>query len=154
MSNTQRNNPNSRRTGLKNSQGHYQLITHRIEKSLHAGVVVDAMVYDASKLLGNPQLNSVMAIMDTWTSSNKVLTQKAKAIRAKEIRPKGIELKKCKLSAPLMYPGDIYCAGANYWEKCPGTSLNPLAPPSLGQTQRSRSRTTPRCWIGRSNWLL
>ena len=77
-------------------------------------MVVDTLVYEASKLLGNPHLNSVMAIMDAWTACNKLLTQKAKAIRAKEIRPKGIELKKCKLSAPLMYPGDIYCAGANY----------------------------------------
>lgn len=100
--------------GLKNSQGHYQLITHRVDKNLQAGVVVDAMVYEASKLLGNAALNNVMAIMDHWASCNKVLSQKAKAIRAKEIRPKAVELAKCKLAAPLMYPGDIYCAGANY----------------------------------------
>jgi 2-keto-4-pentenoate hydratase/2-oxohepta-3-ene-1,7-dioic acid hydratase in catechol pathway len=100
--------------GLKNTLGHYQLITHRVDKNLQAGVVIDTLVYEASKLLGNPHLNSVMAIMDAWATCNKLLTQKAKAIRAKEIRPKGIELKKCKLSAPLMYPGDIYCAGANY----------------------------------------
>ena len=86
---------------MKNTLGHYQLITHRVDKNLQAGVVIDTLVYEASKLLGNPHLNSVMAIMDAWAACNKLLTQKAKAIRAKEIRPKGIELKKCKLSAPL-----------------------------------------------------
>jgi len=40
-----------RSIGLKNSLGHYQLITHRIDKNLQAGVVIDDVVYEASKLL-------------------------------------------------------------------------------------------------------
>jgi hypothetical protein len=45
--------------------------TPRVDKHLQAGVVIDDMVYEASKLLGNAALNNVMSIMDHWASSTK-----------------------------------------------------------------------------------
>jgi len=99
---------------LKANTSNYQLITHRVDKTPQAGVVIDDVVYPASKLLSNPDLNSVMAIMDNWAANHKILKTQAKAVRNKDIRPKGLALKQCKLLAPLLYPGQIYCAGANY----------------------------------------
>jgi 2-keto-4-pentenoate hydratase/2-oxohepta-3-ene-1,7-dioic acid hydratase in catechol pathway len=99
---------------LKAHLSDYQLITHMVEKSPQAGVVIDEVVYPAAKLLADPHLNSVMSIMQSWSACHKTLKAQAKAVRSKDIRPKGVPLKSCKLLAPLLYPGQIYCAGANY----------------------------------------
>lgn len=99
---------------MKNAQSAYQLITFIVDKKPKAGVVIDDQVFEASKLLADLKLSTVMAIMQDWSKNHKLLGQKAKAIRSKEIKPKGIAFKSCKLAAPLLYPGDIYCAGANY----------------------------------------
>jgi len=99
---------------LKAHLSDYQLITHLVDKTPQAGVVIDEVVYPAAKLLADPHLSSVMAIMQDWGTSHKTLKAQAKAVRNKDIRPKGLPLSTCKLLAPLLYPGQIYCAGANY----------------------------------------
>jgi len=35
-------------------------------------------------------------------------------IAARKSRAKGVPLERVKLRAPVLYPGNIYCAGANY----------------------------------------
>jgi 2-keto-4-pentenoate hydratase/2-oxohepta-3-ene-1,7-dioic acid hydratase in catechol pathway len=99
---------------LNTTYSDYHLITHRIDKVPQAGVVIDEWVYPASKLLENPQLNSVLSILQVWSSSHKFFKSKAKALRKQELRLKGVPLSSCKLMAPILYPGQIYCAGANY----------------------------------------
>ena len=52
---------------------------------------------------------SVLALLQDWPKAKAQLARFAKARRGK-----GTPLKKAKLLAPILYPGNIYCAGANY----------------------------------------
>ena len=53
--------------------------------------------------------SSVLAVLNDWPKAKAALAKAAKATRAK-----GLPLAKTKLLAPILYPGNIYCAGANY----------------------------------------
>jgi 2-keto-4-pentenoate hydratase/2-oxohepta-3-ene-1,7-dioic acid hydratase in catechol pathway len=69
-------------------------------------------VYDAAKSAGVP--SSVLAILQGWPSASRLLVQAAKRLAGGKSRAKGLPLSRVKLLAPVLYPGNIYCAGANY----------------------------------------
>ena len=65
---------------------------------------MDDTVYDLPR-----PWTSVLALLQDWPKAKAQLAKFAKAPRGK-----GTPLKKAKLLAPILYPGNIYCAGANY----------------------------------------
>jgi len=65
---------------------------------------VDDAVYDLPR-----PWTSVLALLQDWPKARAQLAKFAKAPRGK-----GVPLQKAKLLAPILYPGNIYCAGANY----------------------------------------
>jgi 2-keto-4-pentenoate hydratase/2-oxohepta-3-ene-1,7-dioic acid hydratase in catechol pathway len=67
------------------------------------GIVVDELLYPLR------EWPSVLAILEDWPKAGPYLAKLAKKPRAK-----GTPLKRVKLLAPVLYPGNIYCAGANY----------------------------------------
>jgi 2-keto-4-pentenoate hydratase/2-oxohepta-3-ene-1,7-dioic acid hydratase in catechol pathway len=73
---------------------------------------VGGEVYDAAKSAGVP--SSVLAILQGWPSASRLLVQAAKRLAGGKSRAKGLPLSRVKLLAPVLYPGNIYCAGANY----------------------------------------
>src|SRR3954468_10495251 len=80
----------------------YRLLSHVSNGAPRGGVLVNDMVYDLPK-----PWTSILAVLEDWP--------KAKAVFAKFApKGKGTPLKKAKLVAPILYPGNIYCAGANY----------------------------------------
>lgn len=79
----------------------YRLLTHVSNGQPRGGVLVNDTVYDLPK-----PWTSVLELLQDWP--------KAKAALAKAPKGKGVPLKKAKLLAPILYPGNIYCAGANY----------------------------------------
>jgi len=80
----------------------YRLLSHVSNGAPRGGVLVNDMVYDLPK-----PWTSILAVLEDWP--------KAKAVLAKFApKGKGTPLKKAKLVAPILYPGNIYCAGANY----------------------------------------
>ena len=48
--------------------------------------------------------------MKDWPKAKRQLSLAAKKLAGR----KGLALKRAKLLAPILYPGNIYCAGANY----------------------------------------
>lgn len=77
-----------------------------------AGVLVGDTVYRAATLL--PEMDgatSVMGILRGWDNAYKRLDAFA-------ARPsgEGMPLASLRLQAPVLYPGALYCAGANYWD--------------------------------------
>src|SRR5882672_1895052 len=64
----------------------YRLLSYRSGREARAGVLVGEQIYDAAP----------------------------KRIGAGKSKVKGAPLKRAKLLAPVLYPGNIYCAGANY----------------------------------------
>ena len=65
---------------------------------------MDDAVYDLPR-----PWTSVLALLQDWPKARAQLAKFAKAPRGK-----GVPLQKAKLLAPILYPGNIYCAGANY----------------------------------------
>jgi 2-keto-4-pentenoate hydratase/2-oxohepta-3-ene-1,7-dioic acid hydratase in catechol pathway len=82
----------------------YRLLSHISNGQPRGGVLVNDTVYDLPK-----PWTSVLALLQEWPKAKAALTRFAKAPRGK-----GTPLKKAKLLAPILYPGNIYCAGANY----------------------------------------
>lgn len=90
--------------------------------SARAGLLVDDQVYDlVSTMKGaghklDLQTDSIIAVLHCWDRVRPQIDQIVSAIQAhrgdfgKMCRP----LAEVKLLAPILYPGVLYCAGANY----------------------------------------
>jgi 2-keto-4-pentenoate hydratase/2-oxohepta-3-ene-1,7-dioic acid hydratase in catechol pathway len=92
----------------------YKLLTYQAGRDARAGVLVGETVFDAVKLTGNTLHASVLGVLNDWPKANRALAQAAKRIEAGKSRVKGMPLARVKLLAPVLYPGAIFCAGANY----------------------------------------
>ena len=90
----------------------YKLLSYQSGRTARAGVLVADAVFDAAKVTGVAGHASVLGVLDDWSRARRLLGQAAKRLEAG--RARGIPLKRVKLLAPVLYPGNIYCAGANY----------------------------------------
>jgi len=92
----------------------YRLLSYQSGREARAGVLVGEQIFDAARLAGRPAWSSVLGALQDWGKAHRVFTAAAKRIAAGKSKAKGVPLKRAKLLAPVLYPGDIYCAGANY----------------------------------------
>src|SRR5499427_2185883 len=92
----------------------YRLLSYQSGREARAGVLVGEQVHDAAKLAGKAAYSSVLAILQDWSKAKTAITQAAKKIESGKSKAKGVPLQRVKLLAPVLYPGNIYCAGANY----------------------------------------
>jgi 2-keto-4-pentenoate hydratase/2-oxohepta-3-ene-1,7-dioic acid hydratase in catechol pathway len=101
--------------------GSYRLATYADADGVaRAGIVVDERIVDAAHTLGAEagdrpgSTPSVMAILEHWQQCSPKLQQLAQTVRAATSHRPGRALSEVKLLAPVMYPGTVFCAGANY----------------------------------------
>jgi 2-keto-4-pentenoate hydratase/2-oxohepta-3-ene-1,7-dioic acid hydratase in catechol pathway len=80
----------------------YRLLSHLSNGEPRGGLLLNDTVYDLPR-----PWTSVLALLQEWPKAKGLLAKAAP-------KGKGIPLKKAKLLAPILYPGNIYCAGANY----------------------------------------
>jgi 2-keto-4-pentenoate hydratase/2-oxohepta-3-ene-1,7-dioic acid hydratase in catechol pathway len=92
----------------------YKLLSFQSGREVRAGILVDEQIYDAARVTGQPAWSSVLGALQDWSMAHRAFTAVAKRIDAGKSRAKGVPLKRARLLAPVLYPGDIYCAGANY----------------------------------------
>lgn len=92
----------------------YRLLSYRSGKDALAGVLVGDVVYEAAKITRVASYSSVLAILQDWSKAKTLLAQCAKNIASGKSKAKGVPLAKVKLLAPVLYPGELFCAGANY----------------------------------------
>jgi 2-keto-4-pentenoate hydratase/2-oxohepta-3-ene-1,7-dioic acid hydratase in catechol pathway len=92
----------------------YKLLSYQAGRTARAGVLVADTVYDAAKVTGVAGYASVLGVLEDWSRARRLLAQAAKRLEGGTGRAKGIPLKRVRLLAPVLYPGNIYCAGANY----------------------------------------
>ncbi len=92
----------------------YRLLSYQAGRDARAGVLVGDTVYDAAKVTGDPAPASVLGMLTDWNKSKRLLAQAAKRIADGKSRVKGVPLTRAHLLAPVLYPGAIFCAGANY----------------------------------------
>ena len=92
----------------------YRLISFRSASGVpQAGVKVGDRVYPAASLLrGLKDAGSVLGLLREWDTAHPMLEA-----ATKNVDPKGgAAMSDVSLLAPILYPGALYCAGANYWD--------------------------------------
>lgn len=80
-----------------------------------AGVLIGERVLPAASLLQGAETidsSSVLAMLQTWDMTHPRLHSAAQNVQPND----GIALAQAKLLAPILYPGALFCAGANYWD--------------------------------------
>src|SRR5205809_6855366 len=92
----------------------YRLLSFQSGREARAGILVGEQVHDAARLAGQPAWSTVLGALQDWGRAHRAFAAAAKRIAAGKSKAKGVPLKRVKLLAPVLYPGDIYCAGANY----------------------------------------
>jgi len=92
----------------------YRLLSFKSGAEARAGLLVDGQVYDAARVTGEPGGPSVLGALQDWAKAHREFSAFAKRIASGKSKAKGLPLARAKLLAPVLYPGNIYCAGANY----------------------------------------
>src|SRR3989475_4461919 len=92
----------------------YNLLSYQAGQAARAGMLVGDTVYDAAKATGLAAHSTVLGVLDDWSRAKRLLALAAKRLESGKGRAKGVPLTRARLLAPVLYPGSIYCAGANY----------------------------------------
>src|ERR1700737_5535310 len=75
--------------------------------------VPDALADTAAKASAQ-SMTSVLAVLQRWGDIHPLLKQFARETRAGKQVAESFDLSAVRLLAPILYPGTILCAGANY----------------------------------------
>jgi len=75
-------------------------------------IVVDERVIDLAGSAAAPA--SVLAVLERWDELRPRLEELAGDVRAGRSSARAVPLSNVRLCAPILYPGTIFCAGANY----------------------------------------
>src|SRR5690349_11417230 len=92
----------------------YKLLSFQSGKEARAGLLVGDRVYDAARATARPAWSSVLGALQDWARAHREFTAFARRVASGKSKAKGTPLSRVKLLAPVLYPGNIYCAGANY----------------------------------------
>ena len=92
----------------------YRLVSYAQDGTAKAGVLVNGRVVPAASLLPGHDVDgaSVLSLLRAWDAVHPRLHAAAPNVKAGD----GVALADVKLLAPILYPGALYCAGANYWD--------------------------------------
>jgi 2-keto-4-pentenoate hydratase/2-oxohepta-3-ene-1,7-dioic acid hydratase in catechol pathway len=92
----------------------YRLLTYADGSKPKAGVLIGERIVPAASLLKGADLDtaSVLGLLRAWDDVHPRLHDAAQKLKPAD----GILLAQAKLLAPILYPGALFCAGANYWD--------------------------------------
>ena len=87
----------------------FRLLTFRDKQGDNRpGILVDQSIYDLSDKFG-----SVLEMLNNWEKTEQQLIETAEQL-AQTPNTSGAPIKEVALAPPILYPGTLYCAGANY----------------------------------------
>ena len=92
----------------------YRLLTYIDAGKPRAGVLAGERIVPAASLLKgvNVDATSVLGLLRVWDQVHPRLRDATQNLKTDD----GISLAQAKLDAPILYPGALFCAGANYWD--------------------------------------
>ena len=87
----------------------FRLLTFRDSQSNNRpGILVDQLVYDIGDEFG-----SVLEILNNWEKTEQQLMEMGQQL-TQNPNASGAPIDEVTLAPPILYPGTLYCAGANY----------------------------------------
>ena len=87
----------------------FRLLTFRDNQGDNRpGILVDQSIYDLSD-----KFSSVLEILNNWEKAEQQLIETAEQL-AQTPNASGAPINEVTMSPPILYPGTLYCAGANY----------------------------------------
>jgi 2-keto-4-pentenoate hydratase/2-oxohepta-3-ene-1,7-dioic acid hydratase in catechol pathway len=92
----------------------YRLLSYKDNGKPKAGVLIGEQIVPATALLKDVDVDSrsVLGLLQAWDTVHPRLHAAAQ----KPKRDDGLLLTRARLDAPILYPGALFCAGANYWD--------------------------------------
>lgn len=88
----------------------YKLLSYQSDDGPCAGVMIGEKVFNAQELSTKTEYTSVLGILADWDASNALFSE----IKIQDSDSRGAALSDIQLLAPILYPGQIWAAGANY----------------------------------------
>lgn len=105
---------------MTESAENFFLAQYAADGEVRAGIVIDDVIVDAGAALSRERIDpaertyvTALEILGNWRQLYPRLRRIAGLVRSDE-HPGKMPLSQARLLAPLLYPGSIYCAGANY----------------------------------------
>ena len=87
----------------------FRLLTYRDKQGDNRpGILVDQSIYDISE-----EFISVLQILNNWATTEPKLTEIGQRL-AQRPNATGTPINEVTLAPPILFPGALYCAGANY----------------------------------------
>ncbi|UUZ71155.1 hypothetical protein LP415_18645 [Polaromonas sp. P1(28)-8] len=92
----------------------YKLLSYQSGGQPRAGLLVDGKIHDAARVTGESAYQTVFGALQAWEAADGAFRRAAQKIAAGEDDAGAIALADAQLLAPVLYPGAIFGAGANY----------------------------------------
>jgi 2-keto-4-pentenoate hydratase/2-oxohepta-3-ene-1,7-dioic acid hydratase in catechol pathway len=88
----------------------YNLLSYASTEGPRAGLLIAGQIVDPRTVSGNAAHDTVLNILSDWEAADTVFAAAAAEHRTDD----GVPLASVQLLAPILYPGEIWAAGANY----------------------------------------
>ena len=97
-----------------------QLLTYRnAAGEYRAGVKLEQGTFDAEELTQRADFTTVLSILQHWPEREALLSERVGQRAFKALEP----VQPSELGPPVMYPGAVYCAAANYRDHMHGMAV-------------------------------
>ena len=88
----------------------FSLVSYETRGGVRAGAVVEGRVFELAKLTGHADDDTISGLLADWERGHdRIVTALSRGAHSESVT-----LGEARLLAPVLYPGAIYCAGANY----------------------------------------
>ncbi|VCU68831.1 Ureidoglycolate lyase [Pigmentiphaga humi] len=89
----------------------YRLLTYEIDGRPRAGLLTGDRIHDLAEATRRAEWSTVLGALQQWEQARHACREAAGRLAP---TAGGLALDDAVLRAPILYPGTIYCAGANY----------------------------------------
>ena len=89
----------------------YKYLTYLAGDGPRAGILIGESVFNAQAITDNPNHRTMLGILNDWAAADPRFMRAAESAAG---LGGGISLADTKILAPILYPGEIWAAGANY----------------------------------------
>lgn len=90
----------------------YRLFSYSSDGAARAGVAVGTQMFDAAAFADEPLYADMLGVLANWGTADRRLAALSEKAMGSQVAAQ--PLGTVQLLAPVLYPGNIFCAGANY----------------------------------------